>query len=98
VVILSLAWVVRPQAYGIDSLHVRVVPVPVAATVSDSAKKLGLVEPSVTETSSEQVTVVRAVVLRVIVSVTVTVPVNIVAGGRVASSSAAAGTGRNAPV
>jgi hypothetical protein len=80
VLILLLAWVVRPQELGIDSLHVRVVPVPVAATVFDSAKRRRLVVPSTTETSSEttetsseQVMLVRAVVLRVIVSVTVIV-------------------------
>jgi hypothetical protein len=98
VVILSLAWVVRLHEYGIESLHVRVVPDPVPATVFDSVKKLGLVVPSVTETSSEQVKLVRPAVLRVIVSVSVTVPVNVVAAGRSESPSAAEGTGRNVPV
>jgi hypothetical protein len=56
-----------------------VVPVPVAATLSVSAKKRALVAAaSITETSSEQVMLVRAVVLRVIVRVTVIVPVKVV--------------------
>jgi hypothetical protein len=70
----------------------------VAATEFDSLKKLGLVVPSVTETSSEQMMLVRPVVLRVIVIVTFIVPVNVVAAGASGLSSAAAGTGRNAPV
>ncbi len=75
---LSLAWVASAQAYGIDSLHIRVAPVPVAVTLSDSPKKRGLVAAaSITETSSEQVMLVRAVVLRVIVSVIVIVPPNV---------------------
>jgi hypothetical protein len=71
----------------------------VAATVFDSAKKRGLVViASITETSSEQVMLVRPVVLRVIVSVTVIVPVNVVSAAASGPSSAAEGTGRNAPV
>lgn len=56
------------------------VPVPVAATLLNSVKKRGLVvvDPSITETSPEQVMLVRTVVLRVIVSVTVIVPPNVV--------------------
>jgi hypothetical protein len=80
-------------------LHVRVVPVPVAATLFDSSKELGLVVgASNTERDSAQVTLVRPAVLRVIVSVTVTVPVTVVAAGASVASSDAAGTGRNAPV
>src|SRR5258708_3785417 len=96
---LSLAWVASAQAYGIDSLHIRVAPVPVAVTLSDSPKKRGLVAAaSITETSSEQVMWVRAVVWRVIVSVIVIAPQNVVRAAASGPSSAPEGTGRNAPV
>src|SRR6266567_5787059 len=97
---LSVDWVVRPQEYGMESLHVLVEPVPVAATVSVSPKKTGLivVEPSATETSALHVKLVRVVVLTVIVIVTVTVPVKTVAAGSSSSCGTAAGRGRNAPV
>ena len=76
------------------------VPVPVAATVFDSPMKRGLVVAiaSDTETSAEQVMLVRPVVLRVTVIVRVIVPVNVAAAGASRLSSATAGIGRNAPV
>ena len=98
---MSLAGVVSPHEYGIDSLHVRVVPVPVAATVFDSEKTRGapVVAPSITETASEHVIAVRLVVLRVIVRVTVIVPPNVISAAASGTlSSVAAVTGRNAPV
>jgi len=76
-----------------------VVPLPVAATVFDSLMKRGLVvAASVTETSAEQVMLVRPVVLRVTLIVRVIVPVNVAAAGASRLSSATAGTGRNASV
>src|SRR5579859_7668018 len=81
-----------------DSLHVLVEPVPVAATVLDSVKIIGLVVPSSTEMLALHVKLVSAAVLTVMVMVTVTVPPKTAAGVREASSSTCAGTGRNAPV
>ena len=95
---LSVEGVVRLQAYGMDSLQVLVVPVPVAATVLDSPKKTGLVEPSIAETSAEQIMLEMLVVLSVIVSTTVIVPVNVVAAAGNSESSVACGTERKAPV
>jgi hypothetical protein len=81
-----------------ESLHVLVEPVPVAATVLVSSKVVGLVVPSNTETLALHVKLVSPAVLTVMVMVTVTVPPTTVAAGREASSSTAGGTGRNAPV
>jgi hypothetical protein len=71
------------------SLHVLVVPVPVATTVLDSSKNTGLVVPSSAETAAEQVMLVRVVVLRVMVRVTVIVPPIVAAAGASISSAAA---------
>jgi hypothetical protein len=98
---LSLAEVRRLQEYGIDSLHVLVVPVPVAATVLDSIMERGAppVKLSCTKLSALQEMTVSVVVLRVTVIVTVIVPVNsVAAGASTTASSDTAGTARNAPV
>ena len=81
-----------------DSLHVLVEPVPVAATVLVSVKILGLVVPSSTETLALHVKLVRLVVLTVIVIVRFMVPPNTVAAGSKASASVGAGRAWNAPV
>ena len=70
-------------------MHVLVVPVPVAATVLDSPKEVKLVVPSATLTVDVHVTLVMAVVFRVTVMVTDTVPVNVVAAGNSVSSAGA---------
>src|SRR4029077_3935424 len=85
---------------GIDSLHDLVAPVPVAATVLDSPKKRGLAVATLspTDTSAEQIKVVRPTDLTVIVIVRFMVPVKVVSAKASGLSSAAGGIGRNAPV
>jgi hypothetical protein len=95
VLIVSLDWVARAQEYGIVSLHVFVVPVAVA----DSSKIRALVVmASITTTSAVHSILVMPADLTVMVRVTVTVPPNVAKGAESVPSSAARGTGRNAPV
>jgi hypothetical protein len=86
---LSLGWFVRLQAYGIVALHVFVLPDPVATTAVDSPYEVKLVVPSAMLVLTWHVIFVRLVVLRVIVIVTVIVPVNVVAALGSASSATA---------
>jgi hypothetical protein len=97
---LSLLWVERPHEYGIESVQVFVVPVPVAATELLSLIMRGLpdVIASSTIVDSVHVTLVMPVDLTVTVIVSLIVPVKVVNAGGISESSTACVTGRNAPV
>jgi len=87
---------VRLQEYGIESLHVLVESLPVAATVLllliEGWVGGVIVECNICDASEVEI------LLLFTVRVTVTVPVTVAATGSSASSSTAGGSGRNAPV
>lgn len=98
VLMVSEVWVERPHEYGIESLQVFVVPVPVAATELLSLRMRGLpvVRASSTVVDMVHVTLVMPVDLTVTVMVRLIVPVKVVNAS--SESSTACVTGRNAPV
>ena len=95
---MSVGAVDKLQEYGMETLHVLVVPVPVAGTVSVSVKKFVPVVPSAVKTCTLQLNAVSAAVLMVMAIVTVTVPPTTTVAFANSASSTVDGRTWNIPV